>query len=99
MNECLRSTASTLNGGAIVARSWTPIDARFLPLPRAKCNFSWWSIRRLIISSSMSNPLTTAPKITGRMFANSGDTFIEIVPGCTNNLGFGGESCKKGIIP
>ena len=47
----------------------------------------------------MSRPLTTAPRMTGLMFANSGDTVIDIVPGFTNNLGFDGESCKKGIIP
>ena len=32
--------------------------------------------------------LTTAPRIIGLMFANSGDTVIDIVPGFTNNLGW-----------
>ena len=43
-------------------------------------------------SSSMSTPLTTAPKITGLILANSGETRIEIVPGFTNKRGLGGES-------
>ena len=99
MNDKFLGAATTLKGGEIVERSCTPIEALFRPLPNAKCNFSWWSINRLIISSSISTPLTTAPSITGLIFANSGETVIDIVPGLTASLGLDGESCKNGIIP
>ena len=52
-----------------------------------------------MMSSSSSNPLTTAPRITGLISESSGATRIEIVPGFTAKRGLGGESCKNGIIP
>ena len=41
MKEKSDGTVITLNGGFRVLRSWTPIDANSLLLPRVMCNFSW----------------------------------------------------------
>ena len=84
-------------------KSWTPIEALFRPLPRAKCNFSWWSINDLMkesISSSPAKltPLTTAPRIIGRMCFNSGDTVNEMSPLVTSIFGFASWSWIKFLI-